>query len=62
MKTITMEEAEGLVRDGENYTAEDLKRVQQERLHQLSGSHRLGHVRHLLDVVAPFLGCTEHLG
>lgn len=35
MMTITMEEAEGLVRDGENYTEEDLKRVQQERLHQL---------------------------
>ncbi len=35
MKTIALEEAERLVREGENYTAEDIKRVQQERLHQL---------------------------
>ena len=32
MKTIELEEAERLVREGENYTSEDLKRVQQERL------------------------------
>ena len=32
MKKIEPEEAERLVKEGENYTAEDLKRVQQERL------------------------------
>ncbi len=32
MKTIELKEAERLVREGENYTAEELKKVQQERL------------------------------
>ena len=35
MKTITLEEAERLVKAGENYTAEELKNAQQERLHAL---------------------------
>ena len=35
MKTISIEEAEKLVREGETYSAEELKKIQKERLHQL---------------------------
>ena len=35
MKTIALEEADLLVKNGENYTAEELKKVQNERLHAL---------------------------